>query len=154
VDNIFQRIIIQYAVKFVCGKSKGVVVAPGQYWTAINVHNPWHGKEGEVHFRKKVAFASPVTDVPKFEEPFTKLQPDQALEIDCNEIPEQAGVDFVKGFVVIQSDRELDVVAVYTAAGVDGQIETLHTERVSPRRLQSGPLGLIPVPDEMVPSAE
>src|SRR5262249_2247584 len=29
---------------------------------------------------------------------------------------------------------ELDVVAVYTAAGKDGQVETLHTERVSPRR--------------------
>lgn len=42
---------------------------------------------------------------------------------------------FIKGFVVIQSQFELDVVVVYTAAGADGAVETLHTERVPPRRI-------------------
>ena len=44
------------------------------------------------------------------------------------------------GFVILQSREELDVVAVYTAAGATGQVETLHLERVSPRtlRLQRG----------------
>lgn len=42
--------------------------------------------------------------------------------------------DLLKGFVVVESDVELDVVAVYAAAGQDDQVETLHTERVPPRR--------------------
>lgn len=37
----------------------------------------------------------------------------------------------LKGFVVIESPLELDVVAVYTAGGA--QVETLHTERVPAR---------------------
>ena len=34
----------QYAVKFVRGKSAGPVVAPGTYFTAINLHNPTMAK--------------------------------------------------------------------------------------------------------------
>jgi subtilase family serine protease len=44
----------------------------------------------------------------------------------------------VKGFVVIESDLVLDVVAVYTAAGSDGQVRTMAVERVTPRRLEAG----------------
>jgi len=50
------RILFQYAVKFVCGKSNGDVVAPGEYWTAINVHNP---TSTQVKFRKKIAIGLP-----------------------------------------------------------------------------------------------
>jgi len=42
---------------------------------------------------------------------------------------------FLKGFVVIESGLELDVVAVYTAAPERGQVVALHTERVPARRL-------------------
>ncbi len=56
--------------------------------------------------------------------------------------------DFMTGFVIIQSDTELDVVAVYTAAGTDGQVETIHTERVPARRSQVQLPDLVPVPDE------
>src|SRR5262249_51569475 len=45
--------IFEYAVKFVCGKSEGKIVAPGEYFTAINVHNP--NDEKPVGFRKKFA---------------------------------------------------------------------------------------------------
>ena len=31
--------LFQYAVKLICGKSAGKVVAPGVYFTAVNVHN-------------------------------------------------------------------------------------------------------------------
>lgn len=142
------NIIFQYAVKFVCGKSDGRVVAPGKYWTAINVHNPTYAT---VVFRKKLAVALPGEQpghVSGFSD--TKLGPDEALEIDCEDIFEHAESrdDFLKGFVVIQSDVELDVVAVYTAAGGDEQVEALHTERVWPRRLELGLPDLIPVPDE------
>ena len=58
-----------------------------------------------------------------------ELGPDEALEIDCQDIFKLARTDsgFLKGFVVIESEVELDVVAVYTAAGGDEQVETLHT---------------------------
>jgi hypothetical protein len=126
----------QYAVKFVCGKSDGEVVAPGVYFTAINVHNPAYR---DVRFRVKVAVALPHLK-PGPVSPFhdTGLGPDEALEIDNQDIFKLAGIDpgFLKGFVVIESQHELDVVAVYTAAGRDGQVETLHTERVQPRCLK------------------
>ena len=51
------NIIFQYAVKFIIGSSEGRVVAPGEYWTAINVHNPTN--QG-ILFRKKIAIALPV----------------------------------------------------------------------------------------------
>jgi hypothetical protein len=68
------------------------------------------------------------------------------LEIDCPDIfnpeifkfPQPIRRGFLKGFVVIESEVELDVVAVYTAAGAQKQVETLHTERVPARRLTAG----------------
>lgn len=137
----------QYAAKFVCGKSAGEVVARGVYFTAVNVHNPTYEV---IRFRKKIAVALPGEKpgpVSKFFD--AKLGPDQALEIDCRDIFEHAETkaDFLKGFVVIESDVELDVVTVYTASGKDGQVETLHTERVPPRRFERGLPDLIPVPD-------
>lgn len=142
------NMIFEYAVKFVCGKSDGTVVAPGEYWTAINVHNP---NTKAISFRKKIAVALPHEKPGPVSQFFdARLGPDEALEIDREDIFRHAEqrVDFLKGFVVIQCDVELDVVAVYTAAGEDGQVETLHTERVSPRRLEVGLPDLIPVPDE------
>jgi hypothetical protein len=136
--------IWQYAAKLVCGKSEGEVVAPGVYYTAVNVHNPSYGG---IALRVKVAVASPgLKPGPVSQFTTRDLGPDEALEIDCNDIfnpdifkfdpPLQ--LDFVKGFVVVESRFELDVVAVYTAAGVDAQVETLHTERVPGRRVWAG----------------
>jgi hypothetical protein len=123
----------QYAAKFVCGKGDGRVVAPGVYFTAINVHNP--ADEAAV-FRKKVAVALPGEKpgpVSRFFD--ARLGPDEAFEIDCPDILRHAATrgDFLKGFVVIETDVELDVVAVYTAAGASRQIETLELERVPAR---------------------
>jgi hypothetical protein len=130
------RRIHQYAVKFLCGKSGGGIVAPGIYFTAINVHNPLYT---DAHFRVKVAIGLPGLKpgpVSKFHS--AKLAADEALEIDCPDIHRLAGskAEFMKGFVVIESETELDVVAVYTGAGRDGQLETLHTERVPARSLK------------------
>src|SRR6266581_7609634 len=105
------NIVFQYAVKVVLGKSTGEVVAPGEYWTAINVHNPSYTI---VNFRKKVAVGLPgekAGPVSSFFE--AQLGPDQALEIDRTDIFQHAHMDtFLKGFVVIESPLELDVVAV------------------------------------------
>ena len=74
------------------------------------------------------------------------------MEVDREDIfhfAENAGYSepFIKGFIVIQSHMELDVVAVYTAAGENGSVVTMHTEHVRPRRLEIGLPDLIPVPD-------
>lgn len=143
-----QSAAFQYAVKFVCGKSPGRVVAPGLYFTAINVHNP---TEKPIRFQKKIAIALPFEKSVKPTKFFdAKLDRDEALEIDCPDILRhlEARPSFVKGFVVIESESELDVVAVYTA-GVE-RVETLHTERVPARHMRTGLPDLVPVPDPQV----
>jgi hypothetical protein len=40
----------------------------------------------------------------------------------------------VKGFAILDSPSELDVVAVYTTAGATKAIETFFIERVQPRK--------------------
>lgn len=120
----------EYAVKFVCGDPVAPVVAPGRYFTAINVHNPG---QLPVLFRKKVAVALPgerVGPVSQFYE--ARLMSNEALEIDCPDILEHAHqAGFLKGFVVIESPMELDVVAVYSAGHPN--VETLDIDRVHPR---------------------
>jgi hypothetical protein len=133
------RVTHQYAAKFVCGRSGGGVVAPGTYFTAINVHNPLYS---DARFRVKVAIALPgLRPGPVSRFHAAKLGPDEALEIDCPDIHKLAehAADFLKGFVVIESETELDVVAVYTAGGREGQVETLHVERVPARSRKAGP---------------
>jgi hypothetical protein len=137
----------EYAAKFVCGKPGADELAPGVYFTAISVHNPTdHG----VKLRKKIAIAGRREESGPLSEFFdARLGPDQALEIDCPDIRERARVsdDFLKGFVVLESDVELDVIAVYTAAGGDGQLEAIDVKCVPPRRAEAGLPDLIPVPD-------
>ncbi|MGH2775522.1 MAG: CARDB domain-containing protein [Actinomycetota bacterium] len=140
------RVIFQYAAKFVVGRSKGEVLAPGEYWTAVNIHNP-HRRA--VRFRVKVAVGLPgkAGEVSEFIE--MKLGPDEAIEIDRKLIHELGRAkDFLKGFVVVESPIELDVVSVYTAAGDDKAVETIHTERVGPRKIEVGLPDLVPVPDD------
>lgn len=138
---------VEYAVKVICGKSEGTVAAPGAYWTAVNVHNPL---DEAVGFRWKVAVALPHTEPGPVSKLFdARLGPDEAFEIDCGDILERADAgDFVKGFVVIQSRTDLDVVAVYSAAGRDETVTAIDIERVAGRRLQRGLPDLVPVPDE------
>jgi hypothetical protein len=143
--------LFQYAVKFICGTSQGDVVAPGVYYTAINVHNPTNT---EVGFRKKFAVALPNERSARPTGWFdARLGPDGALEIDCPDIVRhlhQADMqgEFFKGFAVIQSKVELDVVAVYTAAS--WRVETLHTERVPARQVGLEPPTEEPPPTEPV----
>jgi len=129
----------QYATKFVCGASPGSIVAPGSYFTAINVHNP---NAGTVTYKKKFAVALPGKPGPIRWQPDQTLRSDEALEIDCPEIlrgiSATAPPRFAKGFVVLESPSELDVVAVYTAAGSTRRVETMEVERVPTRVVQGG----------------
>jgi len=131
----------EYAVKVICGPALPIkgqpdpgVVAHGVYYTAINVHNP--GKE-PVEFVKKIAQALPgekAGRVSRFVS--ASLKPDEALEIDCPDILRILDFGgFLKGFAVIQSKTELDVVAVYTAApSATGTVAVLEMERVPARK--------------------
>jgi hypothetical protein len=120
----------EYAVKFVCGKPVLPVVAPGEYFTAINVHNP---SPQPVSFRKKIAVALPGEKPGRISRFFqAQLKSDEALEIDCQDILRHADeTGFLKGFVVIETPLELDVVAVYTAG--HPAVETMEIEHVMPR---------------------
>lgn len=139
----------QYAVKVVCGTVDccdgdgggthgSAPMAPGRYWTAINIHNP--EKCRDARFRWKLAIAEPVdSERSGLITPFRPqlLGPDAALEIDCDHIVRTLPVGmggFVKGYVVIESDVQLDVVAVYSGTtGSNSGVSSFHTERVPPR---------------------
>ena len=138
---------LQYAAKFLCGPMErndhGEIpnrdrapVAAGNYHTAINVHNP-SKDAAAIRFR----FTSALSDgkpgeISRFAE--IKLGPDQTISLDCAEVYEllHAKPGFIDGFAVIESNAELDVVAVYTAAGESGHVTTLQTERVPARKIQ------------------
>jgi hypothetical protein len=132
-----EHVTFQYAAKVVCGRSEGKAVARGQYYTAVNVHNP---NDWVVRVAIKFARALPgLKPGPVSVWHQAELGPDEALEMDCPDIARLGHSDepFLKGFLVLQGHSELDVVAVYTAAGRDGEVETLHTERVPPRRVKT-----------------
>lgn len=132
-----QAQVAEYAVKVICGVPDRPAVAPGRYYTAINVHNPT-ATGAKLQF--KVASTMPNVAPGPISGFFpAALKPDQALEIDCTDVGRRldTGTRFVKGFVVIQSSVELDVVGVYTATNSpDGRVAVLELERVPVRRIQ------------------
>ena len=125
-------IVVQYAAKLLCGASNRAGVAPGTYYTAVNVHNP---ARDSVLFRYKFALTRPKTQ-PGPIMPWTgaQLRSDQVLEIECTAALIRMGAGFAKGFVMVETQRELDVVAVYTAVATTGRVQTLAIDRVPPRR--------------------
>jgi hypothetical protein len=140
----------QYAVKLLWGtvnsQTAGAPAASGQYWTAINIHNPDKCKQAQPRYKLAVANQLKAGSVSTFQGPYP-LGPDEAFEIDFQYLalawsrilfPGQTMPAFVKGWVVIESDIELDVVAVYTGAPISaatgsGPLTTFQTERVQPR---------------------
>lgn len=131
----------EYAAKIICGVPDRPALASGAYFTAINVHNP--GSDS-VRFRQKFALTR-AREVPGpiVRDSSLVLGPDQALEIDCTDIArrvsQQQRMTFLKGFAVLQSPSELDVVAVYTAASSrGGTVTVLEIERVAGRHSGGG----------------
>jgi hypothetical protein len=139
-----------YSAKFICGDSnlspQGVFVpvAPGDYRTAINIHNP---NNRAVAIRKQVVLTEsggtgvPVVTGQSPQSPLGTegqhvLDPLAAVESDCFALLRiitsvgggGATLDnsFTKGFLIITADAEgtkkaapLNVVAVYTTRGKD-----------------------------------
>ena len=129
---------LQYAAKFVCGEAErgNSLVANGRYFTVVNVHNP---TEKPASIRFKFALAQAEGKPGRISRFFDiRLGPDEVIAIDCLRIRRLLDdkEPLLDGFAVFESDVELDVVAVYTAAGEKGEVETLHTERVPARLMQ------------------
>ena len=131
-------IVVQYAAKVMCGKSNRPGVAPGVYYTAINIHNP--GRDS-VLFRYKFALTGP-NQQPGPITPWipSSLRYDQAIEIECTDSLVRVGHGFAKGFLVLETTREeLDVVGVYTVVGSTKAVQALAIERVPVRHTILGP---------------
>ena len=133
----------QYAAKLVCGRlDKPNPLAIGEYRTAVNIHNP--SRCDTVVIRWKVAIGANLESDHRFVTGLSKvsLGPDEAVEIDCPEVHallDRSGFKgaFAKGWVVLECDDELDVVAVYTSSHPkDPVVNSVHTERVCARVLE------------------
>ena len=133
-----QLTIYLYAAKFVCGKTDNRIVAPGEYFTAINVHNA--SPTTAVRYIKRFAIALPEERPGKISElAGGTLGPDKAMGIDCENIYKHTNTppgQFLEGYALLYSLGELDVVSIHTAGHT--AVETLHTERVPVRRLVIG----------------
>jgi hypothetical protein len=138
--------VFQYAVKSVCGIAPIVdhfyqtEMAPGQYFTAINIFNPANCKA--VTFSWRVVDARSISGRPgpvNAPQHYT-LRPGQGVEIDARDILGERP-ELRKGFVVIESPCELDIVAVYSASPPPpsgspiGPLVAFHTERVPARKI-------------------
>jgi hypothetical protein len=136
----------QYAVKTLCTLMGefGDAMVPGRYRTLINIHNP---TEKKVEVARKFAIsgspgepADAITITPY--KSFV-LAPDQAAAFNCFDIANLfcpihgLCVDFIAidGFLVLNSASELDVVAVYSGGPKAGEVSTLDTEIIPPRKL-------------------
>jgi hypothetical protein len=135
--------LFTYAAKFACGTAASTKtvpvppVAPGAYFTAVNVHNA--GRDA-AKLEKTFVLALPNEKVGRISRPIEAvLKPNEAFEIDCPEILKLLDIGafqtaFAKGFVVIKASQELDVVAVYTtAARYTGPVTSFALERVPKR---------------------
>ncbi len=147
--------VFSYAVKFLCGEFDRQLVGehsrlegpvkPGNYLTAINIHNP-NGRTVPILLfagaepTRQERFEQPVKPAPSLK---AELPADWGMEIDCPDIRMQLlrgaappAPTFIKGWGIISSPAPLDVVAVYTshAFGRDGLTEgfALEVDRVPP----------------------
>ena len=152
----------QYATKLVCGVQKELAnfrLARGFYATAINIHNPHNDN---IKFSKKLALTFP----PKEQQPGQVLQiatdqlrTDEALSVDCEDIKNKfpqlfQQTPYIKGFVVVQSNRSLDVTAVYTTADLNEQgVASTHSS-IDVEHIQGHSLGDQPPPEDEVPRAD
>ena len=127
----------EYAAKFVCGTvpagTSGSPVAPGTYYTTINIHNPHEGlfsSQTSTTFLKKAVLSlqEGITPVPPSPLVQDNLPNDFAEEVDCTVIRRLLGSAapaapaFIEGYVVLivpptstaTVPNVLDVVGIYT----------------------------------------
>lgn len=139
-----------YSAKITCVPHLGPAspaLMPGKYRTAVNVHNPW---DQPANIEKRVILSNPQGIPPITGDRIQEVLPAEwAFDVDCVHmrdqfgLPQGASVPGGKGFMVIESDRELDVVAVYTSRtktpANDGVGSSTHVEYIQPRIVDMPP---------------
>jgi hypothetical protein len=143
-----QRPRFEYVGKVVCGPqpdSAWLAVVRGYYATSVNVRN---ASTARAIVHKSVIWTFPTAT----EKPETPVRPDSVSTLvlapgfgftaECRELEgltrTPAGA-FHEGLIIIQSDQQLDVLGVYSAANLlfgkaGGQVSTMHIDRF-PQRL-------------------
>ncbi len=124
----------QYAAKFICtsnipGTSQTTdALLPGNYKTAVNIHNPHEHK-----FKIRMKMASPAAISNWIED---GIGPDGVLRITCTTLDkfEVRPIHGFEGFFVIESPCSLDVSAVYTAGNKESVV-SIDVETVKERIL-------------------
>jgi len=140
------RTDIQYAAKILCGRienKEGLPLVTGEYRSIVNIHNP--SRCDNATFRWKVAGAGrELTAGPVSPFSTQTLRPDEAMQIDCREAFRRLGgtLPFLEGWLVVESELELDVVSVLTA-GADNMVSSVTTERVPARCLPRCDLDMV-----------
>lgn len=120
---------VHYMVKFVCGYQKPLAagggepsVKPGNYATAINIHNYLDSTECGVQRPALHYTINSKTIPPVFDESFFEIASASVLEINCNTIWSLTGIKsgaFIEGMLDLGFSEELPVVVVYTAEITD-----------------------------------
>jgi len=131
----FAQVPPRYVAKFVCGRpttteTSSLAVAPGTYFTAINVHNITGNATANLRKRfsagqisEKVGRVSDFVSV--------SIPAGNTILIDCRDILVRIGAPpFAEGVVEIFSSVDLDVIGVYTTAGGGGAVTTMEIDRV------------------------
>jgi hypothetical protein len=137
-----EKDVYQYSAKVVQGTTPSAeVLGPGQYSTSINIHNPWCYS---VDYQVKLA----VSGVDGNEYTITLFQPHTLTPDGATEFGRTGFATlmspvplpgFLEGYFVIESEQELDVVAVYSGNALgNGELSTMETERVPARRVPRG----------------
>jgi len=171
----------QYVIKFICGELNpyhygdegqtynNISLAPGEYYTEINVHNP---NPNPIQIKKKFAADSYDPPIPEVHGPVSSpipldLEVDDAVEISCQDVREELNAPFprppfIKGFVVVYSRYKLDITAMYTvcAPGAQGmgcheQDDLLTKNPVVSWEVRQGPdkfLTEVPPPERNLPA--
>jgi hypothetical protein len=145
-----QRTMFEYTGKVVCGPqidSTSLAVVRGFYATSVNVRNT---APDSATVRKSVVWTFP-TERRGAEAPVNavlvstvRLMRGQAFTAECGELDSLTRMPlnrFREGMLTLLSDRQLDVIGVYTAAPVvfaggllvAGQVSTLHLDRFPAR---------------------
>jgi hypothetical protein len=133
------RYRFQYAAKFICtsnipGTSQTTdSLLPGSYQTVVNVHNPGYQT---VRIRAKVALGGKPM-ISKFID--GRIGPDEVTRFVCRDIREKFGMRLIhgaEGFLVIESTKSLDVIAVYTAGPIGGAVSSIDVETVRERIIE------------------
>lgn len=151
----------EYIIKFVIGASprSPEVLAPGYYWTAINIFNASACTDATMTWKAARALPGLVAG-PSSPWSHATLARGRGFEIDNADIDralilggdERKSIDHPlgrilhgKGFVVIRSELALDIVAVYTASEGREQAPAIHTERVVGRVVERKACGTLEV---------